>query len=66
MRTRLMVLARGAPKDVPVKGVAAIPGAMTPTKNKRAYALGADVVKLFSADDLGYHYIQNLKGSLLR
>lgn len=41
-----------------------IPGAMTPTEIKRAYALGADIVKLFPADDLGYHYIQNLKGPL--
>ena len=45
-------------------GMVSIPGAMTPTEIKRAYALGADVVKLFPADDLGYHYIQNLKGPL--
>ena len=45
-------------------GMASIPGAMTPTEIKRAYALGADNVKLFPADDLGYHYIQNLKGPL--
>jgi len=43
-------------------GMASIPGAMTPTEIKRAWSLGADVVKLFPADDLGYHYIQNLKG----
>ena len=47
-------------------GMASIPGAMTPTEIKRAYALGADIVKLFPADDLGYHYIQNLKGPLPR
>ena len=45
-------------------GMASIPGAMTPTEIKRAWSLGADVVKLFPADDLGYHYIQNLKGPL--
>ena len=45
-------------------GMVSIPGAMTPSEIKRAYALGADVVKLFPADDLGYHYIQNLKGPL--
>ena len=45
-------------------GMASIPGAMTPSEIKRAWALGADVVKLFPADDLGYHYIQNLKGPL--
>ena len=45
-------------------GMASIPGAMTPSEIKKAYALGADIVKLFPADDLGYHYIQNLKGPL--
>ena len=45
-------------------GMASIPGAMTPTEIKRAWKLGADIVKLFPADDLGYHYIQNLKGPL--
>lgn len=45
-------------------GMASIPGAMTPSEIKRAWALGADIVKLFPADDLGYHYIQNLKGPL--
>ena len=45
-------------------GMASIPGAMTPTEIKRAHALGADVVKLFPADDVGYHYIKNLKGPL--
>ena len=45
-------------------GMASFPGAMTPTEIKRAWSLGADVVKLFPADDLGYHYIQNLKGPL--
>lgn len=44
--------------------MASIPGAMTPSEIKRAWALGADIVKLFPADDLGYHYIQNLKGPL--
>jgi len=45
-------------------GMASIPGAMTPSEIKRAWALGADMVKLFPADDLGYHYIQNLMGPL--
>ncbi len=45
-------------------GMASLPGAMTPSEIKRAYALGADIVKLFPADDLDYHYIQNLKGPL--
>ena len=45
-------------------GMASIPGAMTPSEIKRAWMAGADIVKLFPADDLGYHYIQNLKGPL--
>ena len=45
-------------------GMASFPGAMTPTEIKRAWSLGADIVKLFPADDLGYHYIQNLKGPM--
>jgi len=45
-------------------GLASILGAMTPTEIKRCWSLGADIVKLFPADDLGYHYIQNLKGPL--
>ena len=45
-------------------GMASFPGAMTPSEIKRAWNAGADVVKLFPADDLGYHYIQNLKGPL--
>ncbi len=45
-------------------GMASIPGAMTPSEIKRSYALGADIVKLFPADDLGYHYIQNLTGPM--
>lgn len=45
-------------------GMASFPGAMTPSEIKRAWIAGADVVKLFPADDVGYHYIQNLKGPL--
>ena len=45
-------------------GMVSIPGAMTPTEIKRAWKLGADIVKLFPADDLGYHYIWNLQGPL--
>ena len=45
-------------------GLASIPGAYTPTEIKRAWSLGADVVKLFPADDAGLHYVKNLKGPL--
>ena len=39
-------------------GMLSIPGAMTPSEVQRAWKLGADMVKLFPADDLGFHYIQ--------
>lgn len=45
-------------------GMVSIPGTMTPTEVARAYECGADIVKLFPADDLGCHYIQNLRGPL--
>lgn len=45
-------------------GMLSIPGAMTPTEICAAWNLGADMVKLFPADDLGMHYIQNLRGPL--
>lgn len=41
-----------------------IPGAMTPTEIVDAWEYGADIVKLFPADDLGYHYIWNIRGPL--
>lgn len=45
-------------------GIVAIPGALTPTEIVNAWEAGADIVKLFPADDMGYHYIWNLKGPL--
>lgn len=42
----------------------AIPGAMTPSEIVDAWEYGADIVKLFPADDLGYHYIWNIRGPL--
>ena len=45
-------------------GMVSIPGAMTPTEVCAAWDEGADIVKLFPADDLGLHYIQNLRGPL--
>ena len=45
-------------------GMVAIPGALTPSEIVTAWDAGADIVKLFPADDMGYHYIQNLKGPL--
>ena len=45
-------------------GMLSIPGAMTPSEIVGAWKLGADIVKLFPADDLGYHYIWNIRGPL--
>lgn len=45
-------------------GMAVFPGAMTPTEIVTAWDLGADAVKLFPGDDLGYHYIRNIRGPL--
>lgn len=45
-------------------GMLAIPGAMTPSEVMRAWRLGADMVKVFPADDLGLHYFQNIRGPL--
>lgn len=45
-------------------GLVSIPGAMTPSEIVDAWDYGADLVKLFPADDLGYHYIWNIRGPL--
>ncbi len=37
---------------------------MTPTEICFAWECGADLVKLFPADDLGYHYIKNILAPL--
>lgn len=41
-----------------------VPGAMTPSEIVEAWEYGADIVKLFPADDLGYHYVWNIRGPL--
>lgn len=41
-----------------------IPGTMTPTEIMQAWELGADMVKVFPADDLGMHFFKNLNGPL--
>lgn len=45
-------------------GLVSIPGAMTPTEIAYAYSLGADIVKLFPAGNLGAAYIKALKAPL--
>ncbi len=39
-------------------------GAMTPTEILTAYELGADLVKIFPANNLGPSYLKNVKGPL--
>lgn len=45
-------------------GLVSMPGAMTPTEVASSYALGADIVKIFPADNLGLSYIKALQGPL--
>lgn len=45
-------------------GLAAIPGALTPTEVAHAWKLGAAMVKLFPAGDLGAGYLRALRGPL--
>jgi len=51
-------------KETKRLNMVSIPGAMTPTEICFAWDLGADMVKLFPADDLGYHYIENISAPL--
>ena len=64
------VISPGTDEDVIAEtkrlGLVSIPGVMTPSEIMRALKLGADMVKLFPADDLGYHFIRNLKGPFPR
>ena len=45
-------------------GAVAVPGALSPTEIATAYELGAKVVKLFPAGDLGAGYMKALRGPL--
>lgn len=45
-------------------GMFSVPGALTPTEITYAWDCGADMVKLFPADDMGFHYIWNIRGPL--
>jgi len=45
-------------------GLVSIPGAMTPTEIAWAWELGAHMVKVFPADDLGFHYLRNVAAPL--
>lgn len=45
-------------------GLVSMPGALTPTEIAKAYACGANIVKLFPASALGVSYIKSIKGPL--
>ena len=45
-------------------GKVSIPGAMTPTEVAAAYKMGADIIKLFPANELGLSYIMAIKAPL--
>lgn len=45
-------------------GLAALPGALTPSEIVQAYAAGADAVKVFPAGSMGTGYIQAIKAPL--
>lgn len=45
-------------------GMVSMPGALTPTEIVTAYDMGADIVKLFPAGELGLGYIKAVRGPL--
>ena len=46
-------------------GMVSMPGALTPTEIVAAYDMGADIVKLFPAGELGLGYIKAVRGPLV-
>ena len=46
-------------------GMAAMPGAMTPSEIEQCYRWGADIVKVFPSDNLGISYIKAVRGPLV-
>lgn len=51
-------------REMGARGVACIPGALTPTEVLSAWRAGASVVKLFPAGPLGGGYLKDLRGPL--
>lgn len=45
-------------------GILSVPGALTPTEIADAYAMGADIVKVFPAGLLGSAYIKAIRGPI--
>ena len=51
-------------KETKRLGKLSIPGAMTPSEVAAAYKMGADIVKLFPANEVGLSYIKAIKAPL--
>ncbi len=51
-------------KETKRLGKVSIPGAMTPSEIASAYKMGADIVKLFPANEVGLSYIKAIKAPL--
>ncbi len=51
-------------KETKRLGMAAMPGAMTPSEIEQCYRWGADIVKVFPSDNLGISYIKAVRGPL--
>lgn len=45
-------------------GMAAVPGALTPTEIAAAYQAGASIVKLFPAGNMGLNYVKAIRGPI--
>lgn len=51
-------------KETKRLGKVSIPGAMTPSEIASAYKMGADIIKLFPANEVGLSYIKAIKAPL--
>ena len=51
-------------KETKRLGKISIPGAMTPSEIAAAYKMGADIIKLFPANEVGLSYIKAIKAPL--
>lgn len=51
-------------KETKRLGKVSIPGAMTPSEIAAAYKMGADIIKLFPANEVGLSYIKAIKAPL--
>lgn len=51
-------------KKIVKLGMAAVPGALTPTEIAAAYQAGASIVKLFPAGNMGLNYVKAIRGPI--